>query len=94
LLAALAVVIVASFLVTRKWLGAEHQREYAEDTARREALAREEAKYHRQEARRDLYVANVCQAQWAWGEGRVDIMLPLFEEVARRRPADADVWGV
>jgi tRNA A-37 threonylcarbamoyl transferase component Bud32 len=94
LVAALALVSVASFfLVTWKWLDAEQQREYAEDTARREARARAEAEHHRQEARRNLYVANVCLARRAWEEGRVDIMLPLLEEAARRRPEDADLRG-
>jgi hypothetical protein len=92
LLAALAVVIVASsFLVTWKWLDAEQQPEYAEDTTRREAPAREETEYHQQEARPNLYAANVCLAQWARGEGRVDIVLPLLEEAARRPTADADL---
>ncbi len=87
LLAALALVILTSLvLVTWKW------RE-AEDTARREILARQEAEEHRQEARRSLYRANVRLAMQAWNGNQVEHMFALLEEAAQGHPGDEDLRG-
>ena len=99
LLTMLAVVVIISFgLVSWKWLESEHDRKRAEEKAadellanRAAQLARQEAEEHRQEARRNLYVADVRLAQQAWESGHVDLMLRLLEEANSRRPGDEDL---
>jgi hypothetical protein len=54
---------------------------------------RAEAERLRQEARRNLYVANVRLAQQAWEGDQVDHMLQLLEEADRRLPGDKDLRG-
>jgi WD40 repeat protein/tRNA A-37 threonylcarbamoyl transferase component Bud32 len=47
----------------------------------------------RQEARRNLHVANVRLAQQAWEEAQVDHMLQLLEAAERRQPDDEELRG-
>jgi WD40 repeat protein len=62
----------------------------AEATARR--MAADEGRA-RQEARRNLYIANVHLARQAWESAQVDHMLQLLEEAERRQPGDEDLRG-
>ncbi len=101
LLAALAVLLVASFLlVTWKWLDADQQRQVAEEKSQEEArsrhaaeLARKEAEKHRREGRRTVYAANVLLAQQAWAGAQVEHMLGLLEDAAGGEPGDEDLRG-
>ncbi|MCI0464808.1 MAG: serine/threonine protein kinase, partial [Gemmataceae bacterium] len=79
---------------------AGRQREFArtaEANAREEAvkarrLAADERRAH-QEARRNLYVANVRLAQQAWEGARVEYMVHLLKEADHRQPGDEDLRG-
>ena len=101
LLAALAVVCVASFLlVTWKWLGADQRRRQAEDKTRGETevkavaqLAQGRAEGYRREARRNLYVSNVRLALRAWEDDKVECVRTLLDEAARGWPGDEDLRG-
>src|SRR5262249_19188656 len=92
------VFLTAFALVTWKWRDADQQRHFAEERAQSESqakdaaqLAQRQAEEHRQEARRNLYVANVRLAQQAWEAGRVEYMLELLEEAGRCQPGDDDL---
>jgi eukaryotic-like serine/threonine-protein kinase len=69
------------------------QRRLAEERAHGESVARARAEDYRQEARRNLYVANVRLALRAWEEDRLEQVEDLLEEAGRRHEGDEDLRG-
>jgi WD40 repeat protein len=58
-----------------------------------ERRARADEHRARQEARRNLYVANLRLGQQAWERGQIDTMVKLLEEADQRQPGDDDLRG-
>ncbi|MCI0460436.1 MAG: protein kinase, partial [Gemmataceae bacterium] len=73
-----------------KALAAEAQARDEAGKARR--LATDERRA-RQEARRNLYVANLRLAQQAWENAQVEYMVQLLKDAERRQPGDEDLRG-
>src|SRR5262249_3791275 len=76
------VAVVASVGYVQTALALENTRRLAEDE-----------RNARQQARRNLYVANLKLAQQAWDRAQVDHMLDLLEEAALCQPGDEDLRG-
>jgi WD40 repeat protein len=101
LLVLVAVVASVGYAQTARALHGEA--EHRAEAERQQGIARDEAdratrlaaneRRARQEARRNLYVANLRLAQQAWEVAQVDYMLQLLEEAARRQPEDEDRRG-
>jgi WD40 repeat protein len=87
LLAAVVLLLVAVAVVAS--IGYVHE---AEQKAEAVCLAADERRA-RQQARRNLYVANVRLAQQAWEGSLVGHMLQLLDEAARGQPEDEDLRG-
>src|SRR5205807_2609958 len=71
----------------------ERQGAIARDEAQRATRLAADEHRARQEARRNLYVANLRLAQQAWEGNHVDHMVQLLEEVKPRQPGDEDLRG-
>ncbi len=91
--AVLLLLVVVAAVASVGYVRESEQRAEAERQAERATRLASEERRLRQEGRRNVYVANVRLAQQAWEGARVDQMLHLLEETARRQPGDEDLRG-
>jgi WD40 repeat protein len=94
LLVVVAVVTSVGYLREAKQRALAQQAEAkARDEAERATRLAGAERRARQEARRNLYVANVRLAQRAWEEAHIRSLRAFLEEADRRQPGDDDLRG-